>query len=1067
MTRLLRFLGVQTGEGALAAGLVAYSFLLGVGRVFVLTASQALFLQFYPASDLAYVYMIAAVATIATSAAYLGLGRRLSARDLILANLGFTVAVTVALRSLLGLTGSGWPAMATAAWFHVLFALSSFAFWGAATQLVDIRQGKRLFPLATTGDVVAFSLGGFFILGMVERIGTANLLWVGAGGFALAVPALLYATSRSPSGLGGRPAPRRAGDERGKVEWGSPYLRLMMAYFVLSAVVFVFLDNAFNDVAQRRFDGTAELARFFATYSAVAAIVNFLFRSMLAGRLVRRFGLGFGLAVLPAVVGVGAAAIGLAGSLLPGLAVVFWLTVITRMSDKVLRGVQYSSMATLYQPLMERGPAVQTTMDGIIDSAAIGLAGLALLGLNGLFTMTAVELSWFLVALCALWVASALGLKREFVRVLDGVLERRRLRGAALDVVGDEALRVVRERLDGERPEDVVYALDLFVRANPPDLASGLERLLDHPSDEVRLEALRHLEGRCAGVPARRIEELAGDAAVTARVRAAAIRVLAREAEDVPEAARTALASDDAELRRGAMVGLLRSGSIEGIVEAGAALLADLGSREASARASAAEVLRDAAIPSFHRHVGRLLEDPDPAVRARALEAAGATDRPELWARVVEALRDPNLLPIASRVLLGAAGRAVPALTAALARERGERGFRLSAIRVLGLHEGPEAAAALVSVSGTVDREERTVALAALARRARDLDGRRIGWLETALGVELAETAEAFATQGELADLESGGEVAEAAGTLRNAVEEDIRSARRRIFHILSLLKPGADLATAWESYDSGSRSRRAYALELLDGHLRTDERAAVFPLLEELASDERLAAIRRSRDLPRLPAERRLERLIADPGASAWTRLCARRLRVALASAAGPGGPSGVAATEAGDDASADETLTEAERRLYDRTRRLGAVELFRDLPAATLSRIVPRLQHMTAAPGTAIVREGEPGDGLYVVLEGRVRVHDGGRELAVLGGDAVFGEFTVLQRSPRTATVTAIEESGLLKLTQDDLLELMREHASVARTLIRVILRRLRENRESRRSGEAVSPDGPAAPR
>ena len=514
-------------------------------------------------------------------------------------------------------------------------------------------------------------------------------------------------------------------------------------------------------------------------------------------------------------------------------------------------------------------------------------------------------------------------------------------------------------------------------------------------------------------------------------------------------------------------VGLLRSGSIEGIVEAGAALLADLGSREPSARASAAEVLRDAAIPSFHRHVGRLLEDPDPAVRARALEAAGATDRPELWARVVEALRDPNLLPIASRVLLGAAGRAVPALTAALARERGERGFRLSAIRVLGLHEGPEAAAALVSVSGTVDREERTVALAALARRARDLDGRRIGWLETALGVELAETAEAFATQGELADLESGGEVAEAAGTLRNAVEEDIRSARRRIFHILSLLKPGADLATAWESYDSGSRSRRAYALELLDGHLRTDERAAVFPLLEELASDERLAAIRRSRDLPRLPAERRLERLIADPGASAWTRLCARRLRVALASAAGPGGPSGVAATEAGDDALADETLTEAERRLYDRTRRLGAVELFRDLPAATLSRIVPRLQHMTAAPGTAIVREGEPGDGLYVVLEGRVRVHDGGRELAVLGGDAVFGEFTVLQRSPRTATVTAIEESGLLKLTQDDLLELMREHASVARTLIRVILRRLRENRESRRSGEAVSPDGPAAPR
>ena len=403
MSRLFRFLGVQEGEGALAAGLFSYSLFLGVGRVFVLTASQALFLDIYPPSDLAFVYMIAAGATIATSAAYLALGRRLATRELIVANLGFTLVVTLALRLLLASTDAGWPAMALAAWFHVMFALSSFAFWGAATQVVDIRQGKRLFPIATTGDVLAFSLGGFVILRSVETLGTANLLWIGAAGFGGAVAALLYTLSNRSTEAEGQRRDRRGPKPEG-VSWSSRYLRLMMGYFVLSAVVFIFLDNAFNDVAQRRFEGAATLARFFATYSAVAAVVNFFFRSLVAGRLVRRFGLIAGLIILPAVVGAGALGIGAGGSLLPGLGVVFWLTVVTRLSDKVLRGVQYASMATLYQPLGDRAAAVQTTMDGIIDSAAIGLSGLALLGLHRAFDLGAVELAFILVGLCAAWV---------------------------------------------------------------------------------------------------------------------------------------------------------------------------------------------------------------------------------------------------------------------------------------------------------------------------------------------------------------------------------------------------------------------------------------------------------------------------------------------------------------------------------------------------------------------------------------------------------------------------------------------------------------------------------------
>lgn len=1033
MTAILRVLGIQAGEARLAAGLFSYSLSIGVGRVFVLTASQALFLEFYPASDLAWVYMIAAAATIVSSAAYLRLGRALSARDLILGNLAFTLLVTLVLRLLLGATDSGWPAMALAAWFHVVFALSSFAFWGAATQVVDIRQGKRLFPIVTTGDVVAFSLGGFFILGVVDRLGTANLLWIGALGFGLAIAALLYTLAHSD-----RPVDASAsgdgGDDAPPVPWRGRYLRLMMAYFVLSAAVFILLDNAFNDVAQRRFEGAAELARFFATYSAIAAIVNFVFRSLFAGRLVRRFGLVLGLAILPAVVGLGSGAVALSGTLLPGLGLVFWLTVATRLSDKVLRGVQYASMATLYQPLGPRGSAVQAAMDGIIDSAAIGLTGALLLGLHAVFDIGAVELAGLLVVGCGLWLAVAVGLHREFVTTLGQALHRRRLLGDALDVGDESLLALIREQIRGGEAEEVVYGLGLLARADDPALPELLPPLLDHASEDVVLEALRHLAERGAARPPPRVAELAVDPGLSPRLRGRAILALAALSEEVPEAVLEALEDEEREVRRGAMVGLLRSGSIEGIVYAGAALLDDLRSERPEARAEGAEVLRDAGLPSFRRQALPLLRDSDLGVRRRAVEAAAAMGHPDLWPHVVAALEDPALAQVASDALLHAGTPMIPFLRRAFQRDGADPRVRIAAVRIVGLMRGPAVAEALFPLVGDEDGEVRTAVLAGLVRSGARPDGHRDA-LSRQLEAELGLAAHGFAALADLAALE-GPEVREVA----EALEEEIRAARHRVFLILALLRPEADLVTSWENYAAGTRDRRAYALELLDSHLDARERARIFPLLDEQALAERAAALVRAGAAGTLEPDERLRALASASELSPWTRLCARR-----------------AALERGLDVAA---LTDAEARLYERTVRLRRVEMFGELPGAVLAGVVPRLQSLELPEGYRVIRKGEEGDSMYVVLAGSVLVHDGDAELATFGADQVFGEFTVLQRAGRTASVTTREPTRLLRLTREDLHELIREDVSVARALIRVIVRRLRRTQRGSRPAAGEGP-------
>ncbi|MDX1579353.1 MAG: cyclic nucleotide-binding domain-containing protein, partial [Gemmatimonadota bacterium] len=418
-----------------------------------------------------------------------------------------------------------------------------------------------------------------------------------------------------------------------------------------------------------------------------------------------------------------------------------------------------------------------------------------------------------------------------------------------------------------------------------------------------------------------------------------------------------------------------------------------------------------------------------------------AMDHPDLWPRVVEALRDPEVAASASEALLEAGAPVVPHLAAGLRRHPDDRPFRLAVLRILGLIGGPGIVSPLVPLLDAHDRDERTAALSALVRSGAPEKTREALGNEATrrLERELAQAAEAFVA---LADLEAlpDGRPGAAAEPLRTALAEEVAGARHRIFLLLALAKPGRDVAVAWENYASGSREKRGYALELLDSQLTTEERARIFPLLEDLSLAERIAALPDGPSGRRLPPAERVAGMTRDSGLSPWTRLCACRLAVELQVEAPP--------------------LDDDQRRLYERASRLGRVELFRDLPASVLARVVPRLELREVEADRTVIRKGETGDSMYVILEGCVRVHDDGRELAVLGGDNVFGEFTVLQRRPRTATVTTLEPTRLLRFTRHDLQELMQEEVGVARALIRVILRRLRQNRE-------ISAAGPAAPR
>jgi MFS family permease len=143
------------------------------------------------------------------------------------------------------------------------------------------------------------------------------------------------------------------------------------------------------------------------------------------------------------------------------------------------------------------------------------------------------------------------------------------------------------------------------------------------------------------------------------------------------------------------------------------------------------------------------------------------------------------------------------------------------------------------------------------------------------------------------------------------------------------------------------------------------------------------------------------------------------------------------------------------ASRRLLEIDRRapvpvveialLRSLPLFSPLGAPALEGLARELAELRVPAGTAVVREGEPGDRFYVVAEGDLDVSAQGRELRTIGRGEGFGEIALLENVPRTATVTARTDTRLYALDKPSFLASVSSHPRAAGEADRLVGERL----------------------
>ena len=255
-------------------------------------------------------------------------------------------------------------------------------------------------------------------------------------------------------------------------------------------------------------------------------------------------------------------------------------------------------------------------------------------------------------------------------------------------------------------------------------------------------------------------------------------------------------------------------------------------------------------------------------------------------------------------------------------------------------------------------------------------------------------------------------------GLLTRALQYDLLRLKDRIFKILSFSYDAQLMKDAHIHIQRSEQEDRAKAIELLDVTISKSLKALVFPLLEPSSIEAMLSSMQ-------IDAVEDVSVFVQSHQSDfyQWTIRCAKYLQ----------------------------NQGESMYSLIEKVTILRSVSIFSKTPEAVLSELAPILEHGTVKAGDVLFEENSLGHRVYIIIEGKVRVHQGDVIQRYLANREIVGELALLDPAPRSATVTAEEDTSYFTLDGSELAELMQVQPEITQGIIHVLVNRLRHKEDA----------------
>jgi ATP:ADP antiporter, AAA family len=863
LARLSAALGVRPDERRRVLLLAIYS-VAAVGGVLTIGyqgVAMALFVGRLPSSAIPLTLILPGVSIlIATliynrALAHFPLAQVVQASTLLLGLIGLGMWLVLALDHTDNVVVLGTLFM----WCETASTITVIQFWMIASHVFDTRQARRLFGLIATGGILAVVAAGLSLATLTGLFGVENLLIitvVSLGICGLCARALardVVAPTGAGSARENRPLPL-LGDLQAIAR--SPLLQAIAGLtLLLSLIVNIALYQfllGLNALYAGRDDA---LAVFLGTFSLWAGLAALVVQLVVARRVMVQRGAFVALCFLPLAVGAGAIMVLFSGGAL-------WALALTRAADPVLRRTMNDpSLSALYLPV----PAiVRRQARAMVEGGyalTFALAGVAFLVIQRVPGWTYVQWSWPLLAVCLGWFALLFWSRPQYVRAVVDALQRRRLsfEHLRLDMTDETTARLLIDGLHSSDESRVLHMLQVLGDAPPGAWTQHLVPLLDHPSADVRILALRAI-GR-AGDPVYGSDVGRLLQASEPAVREAALRAFAAlDQPDLPGRAAPLLDDPNPDVVATAAIALMendRAGWQQDVAAVAGRMLRSEQPRERRAAARVLSAIRLRGIePSLVSFLGG---DDAPLTTDDARDAAVVNE-------LVRMLDDPASWTAAAEGLVLCGTVTLSALSSTLADGTHAEATRVRAVRVVQRIGGPPSAELLVTHLADANPAVRAACCRALAQLRTAHHG---GTVDEAVldGQTVSELRDAYLLYVTRFDLD-----ADAASLVRYALDERLAASLERVLLLVEAEYPDRGVGQARLALQARDPVNKSLAIELLDGVGGRIHRLLV-PMLE--AEPGSILAVGRAQfAITCTSAEARLSQLIR--GSDAWLTACA-----------------------------------------------------------------------------------------------------------------------------------------------------------------------------------------------
>ncbi len=1068
--KLGKLLNIRSGEGYFVKYLVLHHFLLGIGSAIFLTAATVIFLSYYNISELSIVYMLSAVLMLLLARVFNFLEHRLSLKQLSIITVLIISGTVLASWLSFSFYKIAGLALFLLAWHRVIYMLANLEFWGISATVFDVRQSKRLFGLISAGDIPAKLLGYLAVAVLTPWIGVTNLLLVAGVAFLLSIFVLTRVTFDKNNHHSQHHTTHHKKPIITTAQLINKYFgaRLIMWLGILAFMVIfalTLINFSFLHEIQSRFDDETKLANFFSLFYAAGNTAIIVTKIFLSGRFINRLGIKKALLIMPGAL-LALVLVAVQGKFISNEYMVLWtFTIVMLVSEVFKYALHYPLFLSLFQPLSvhlrKQGHVV---VEGVVEPLGIGFAGLLLWFMmreySGIdFNIINTTLVLALVA----WIAVNTRTVRAYMQTLREALEKRFMDGSSLITNDDRTQKMILEKLQSPKPEEVVFCMNLLSKNNPKILREKLPELIHHPSLEVRLRTIE-LAGpmRILSLKPSLLPLITHGNASTIRLQAAAIRAYCEIDRNELDLIEQYTHNHPHEICMAAITGLMRFGGLELSLSAGQQLLNLSRSKLPADKHLACDIIAELQLNNSFDPILRNLDDENDEVVEAAIHAAGVLGNKRFMPKLIQLLNQPAHAKAAARAIALHKDEALHHIAPLLAEEKSRNEVMLGYVcEVLSTIKSERAIEMLTGMLSIHNLQVKKTTARTLMRLGFRAQGKHRKQILREVDLQLDNLHWHLTSCRQLSNK-----------VLCNSLESFAPVLSNYILLMLSLVYESLAVDKARKGITSSDANVRANAFEILENILPKHLFRRFSHLVEhfEYSHSETLSIL----DKPNKAVEEEAALVTMLKHNlnkhSKWTTI------VALNLLSKHGNPESAARFEhmrdhneevirlaanqifSGQNKHHDlestkpiitmsEHTTAGELTIFEKVLVLKGTRLFAETPEHILTEIAAITTTCLMHKEKRLFEKGDIGDSMYVIVSGDVKIHHEDTELARISDSDFFGELSLLDDEPRSASATALTEVLLLKIEQDDFYDLMSERTEVMQGVLKILSNRLRD--------------------